>query len=189
MEGDISMEFTTVEQWDEELWKKWRVVYHQTFGEKGAKPEKIIRNMFRKQMCFFHIAQGESEIYAIALSGKLRGTRILLIDYLAVREKDRNRGVGRMMIDYIKSWSITDRKFESIVIEVEAENTAENLARIQFWKKCGFMLIEYIHHYRVVPEPYQAMFLKLVPEAEVPENGEEFFTRIERFHRESFRGA
>jgi GNAT superfamily N-acetyltransferase len=183
------VEFKTVEQWDEEVWKKWRGVYHEAFGEKGAKPEKIIRNMFRKQMCFFHIAQDESEVSVIALSGKLQAKRILLIDYLAVREKDRNRGVGRMMIDYITSWSITNRKFESIVIEVEAERTVENLARIQFWKKCGFTLTDYIHDYRVVPEPYQAMFLKVVPEAEVPEKGEELFPFLERFHRESFRGA
>jgi ribosomal protein S18 acetylase RimI-like enzyme len=189
MEGDISLEFKTVERWDEELWEKWRGVYHEAFGEQGAKSEKIIRNMFRKQMCFFHIAQVESEVCAIALSGKLKGTRILLIDYLAVREKDRNRGVGMMMIDYLKSWSTTDREFDSIVIEVEAELTPANLARIRFWKKCGFMLTEYIHHYRVVPEPYQAMFIKLVPEAELPEKGEELFTCIERFHRESFRGA
>lgn len=160
----------------------------EAFG-KGAKPEKIIRNMFQKQMCFFHIAQDESDVYAIALSGKLQGTKMLLIDYLAVREKHRNQGIGSMMMDYIKSWSLTNRKFESIVIEVEAENTTENLARIQFWKKCGFTLTEYNHHYRVVPEPYQAMFLKLVPEAVMPEHGEEFFRWIERFHQKCFRGA
>ncbi|AZV43148.1 GNAT family N-acetyltransferase [Peribacillus asahii] len=182
------MEFKTVDHWDEEVWQKWRSIYYEAFGEKGAKAEKIIRNMFRKQTCFFHIAQDESEVYAIALSGKLRGTTILLIDYLAVREKHRNRGVGRMIINYIISWSI-NREFDSIVIEVEAEQTPENLARIRFWEKCNFMLLPYIHHYRVVPEPYQAMVLKLVPEAELPEKGEEVFHLIERFHKKSFQGA
>ena len=80
-----------------------------------------------------------------------------------------------MMVGYIKSWSIKNGNIESIVIEVEAEHTAVNLVRIGFWKKCGFTLTDYIHHYRVVPEPYQAMFCKLVPEAEVLENGKSFF--------------
>ena len=60
--------------------------------KQGAKPEKVIRNMFQKQMCFFHIAQNESEVYAIALSGKLKGTKMLLIDYLAVRREKSKQG-------------------------------------------------------------------------------------------------
>ena len=51
------MDFSTIESWDEEVWKKWKVIYYEAFGEKGAKPEKVIRNMFHKQMCYFHIAQ------------------------------------------------------------------------------------------------------------------------------------
>ena len=175
--------------WDEEVWKKWKVIYHEAFGENGAKPEKVIRNMFHKQMCYFHIAQNESECYAIALSGKLKGTRLLLIDYLAVCEKDQNRGIGRMMVDYIKSWSITNREFDGILIEVEADHTVENLARIEFWKGCGFTLNDYIHHYRVVPEPYQAMYLHINPEVVLPDKGEVFFMWMEQFHKKSFRGA
>jgi GNAT superfamily N-acetyltransferase len=185
--GGFSLEFKTIEHWDEEVWKKWRDIYHEAFGEKGGKPEKVLRNMFQKQMCFFHIAQHESEASAIALSGKLQGTRMLLIDYLAVREKERNCGMGERMVDYIKRWSRGNENVESIVIEVEAEQTAVNLARIRFWKKCGFTLTDYIHHYKVVPEPYQAMFCTLVPEAEVPQHGEALFSLIETFHRKSFR--
>ncbi len=140
-------------------------------------------------MCFFHVAQQESEVYAIALTGRLKGTKMLLIDYLAVRETNRKQGMGRRMVDFLMSWSKTELQCESIVIEVEAEHTAENLERIQFWKDCGFTLTEYIHHYKVVPEPYQAIFFKLVPDTDLDENGEELFPLIEQFHRASFRGA
>ena len=180
------MEFKTVEQWDEEVWGKWREVYYEAFGETKAKPEKIILNMFRKQMCFFHIVQNKSEVQAIALSGKLQGTRMLLIDYLAVREKDRNQGIGRMMMEYMKTWSTSTRKFESIVIEVEAEKTSKNLARIRFWEKCGFTLTEYIHHYRVVPEPYQAMFIKLVSEAYCRRKGKRCLPSLSDFIKSLF---
>lgn len=187
--GGFSMDFITIERWDEAWWERWSEVYKETFGETNAKPEKIIRNMFHKQMCFFHIAQNESEVQAIALSGKIDGTRMFLIDYLAVREKNRNQGVGRLMVEYISQWALANGDFDSIVIEVEAEKTPINLARIDFWIKCGFTLTEHIHHYRVVPEPYQAMFLKLVPNAVLPENGEELFLFIGKFHLKSFRGA
>ena len=80
------------------------MIYHEAFGEKGAKPEKVIRNMFHKQMCYFHIAQNESECYAIALSGKLKGTKLLLIDYLAVREKDQNK----------RNWSNDGRLYKKV---------------------------------------------------------------------------
>jgi ribosomal protein S18 acetylase RimI-like enzyme len=183
------MEFLTVDHWEEELWGKWRVVYEEAFANHNPKSEKIIRNMFQNQTCHFHFAMDGAAVCAIALSGKLPGTHLLLIDYLAVRASLRKRGIGKSMVDYLKRWASKYGEFECILIEVEAEKSEENLARIHFWKKCGFTLTQYIHHYKVVPEPYQAMYLKLVPKAILPEKEEEFFQYMGNFHRKSFRGV
>ena len=183
------MEFRTVDHWAEEIWQKWWIVYEEAFDHKNAKSEKIIRNMFQRQTCYFHLAMEGSEVCAIALSGELPGTRLLLIDYFAVRANKRNRGIGKEMVEYIQNWAMAEGQFDSLVIEVEAEKAEENLARIHFWKKCGFILTPYIHHYKVVPEPYQAMYRKLFPEAKIPDREEEFFHYIGNFHRKSFQGV
>lgn len=183
------MDFITVDYWDEEIWQKWKGIYFEAFGRKNAKPEKVIRNMFRKQMCSFHLAKNEDKVCAIALSGKLEGTKALLIDYLAVSENARKQGIGTQMVDYLKRWSKEGRSFDSIFIEVEAEETEENAERVVFWKKCGFQADPYIHHYKVVPEPYRAMYLKLVPKAFIPEKAELIFRSFSQFHQKCFRGA
>lgn len=180
------MDFRTIEDWDEELWRRTCSVYNEAFAEKGAKPEKVIRNMFRKQLCFLHVAVEEETIIAMAITGKLPGIKALLIDYLAVDRKLRNHGIGMQMILYIKDWAIKQKNLESIIIEVEADQNSENKKRIQFWEKSGFTLTDYIHHYIWVPEPYQAMYLKLLPDSKVPENGEDLFNFIGHFHKASF---
>jgi GNAT superfamily N-acetyltransferase len=189
MQPGGSMAFKTVNYWDEKLWQQVNGIYLQAFAEKGAKPEKIIRNMFRKQICFLHMAIEGEEVLAMALTGKLKSLQVLLIDYLAVREDLRGEGIGDKLLDYIKKWSIVDGDFEGLLIEVEAEVIPENLARIDFWEKSGFTLTSYIHHYIWVHEPYRAMYLKLQPDAALHDNGEELFKYIGEFHKASYQGS
>ncbi|WML44445.1 GNAT family N-acetyltransferase [Neobacillus sp. PS3-40] len=183
------MEYTTVNHWDEELWKRASFIYDQAFKEKGAKPEKVIRNMFNKDICFLHLGIENSQVIAMAITGKLKGTQALLIDYLAVHVESQNKGIGLNFMEYIKEWSRENEKFDSMIIEVESENDPENHNRILFWKNCGFTLTNYIHHYIWVPEPYQAMFVKLLPNALLPSSGEELFNYISNFHKASYQGA
>lgn len=180
------MNFITINHWNEELWNQASFIYTQAFGKSGAKPEKIIRNMFTKQLSFLHVALKDKKVIAMAITGKLRGTKALLIDYLAVREDFRNQGIGYMLLAYIKTCCLTEGQFDSLLIEVEADKTQANLKRIHFWEKSDFQLTDYIHQYIWVPEPYQAMYVKLLPEAKLPTKGEELFQYIVQFHRESF---
>jgi GNAT superfamily N-acetyltransferase len=183
------VKFNTINQWDEETWSKVKSIYQQAFAEKGAKPEKIIRNMFRKQICFLHTLEEEEQVLAMALTGRLKGCQSLLIDYLAVNESQRGEGNGHKMLEEIKTWANKEGDFKGLVIEVEADKTPENLARIDFWKSCSFSLTEYIHHYIWVPESYRAMYLKLQPEETLSESGEELFAFIGNFHKESYQGS
>lgn len=88
------MEFMTFDQWNEDIWEEVSPIYEQAFADKGAKPEKIIRNMFRKQICFLHVCLIDGRAAAMALTGKLKGTESLLIDYLAVKNELRGLGNG-----------------------------------------------------------------------------------------------
>ncbi len=183
--GRFFMEYKTISHWDEELWQEVSLVYHQSFGPTEAKPDRIIRNMFRKQMCFLHVALKEKVVIAIALSGKVRGGQTLLIDYLAVCKEMRSYGIGVEFMEELKKWAIR-AQFDSLLIEVESEAKPENLARMRFWEKSGFTKTDYIHHYTWVPEPYQAMYLKLQSNANLPTEGIDLFHYIEKFHKESY---
>jgi GNAT superfamily N-acetyltransferase len=183
--GVIEMEFKTIDRWDEELWNKAHIVYKQAFNH-GAKPEKIIRNMFDKGICYLHVAIELHEVMAMAITGIVNNGHTLLIDYLAVKEDKRGMGVGHKMLKYIEEWCKSHGWLNSIIIEAESEPTPENKERIHFWEKNGFIKTDYVHQYIWVPEPYLALYKKLSPDADLPIDGEALFQFITGFHRDSF---
>ena len=181
------MEFMTINEWDEAIWQYAKPIYQEAFGN-HAKPEKIIQNMFAKGICQLHLASEETIPVGMALTGATLGSRILIIDYLAVRRIRRVQGIGREVFDYIKNWAVSQDNYDFMLLEVECENKPENLARIHFWEKCGFELkADYIHHYIWVPEPYQVMVLELGTDTGLSFSGKEWFEFIEAFHKKSFR--
>ncbi|MCM3567777.1 GNAT family N-acetyltransferase [Neobacillus mesonae] len=179
------MEVKTISEWDENFWREAAPIYEQAFAGKGAKPEKIIRNMFRSGICFLHIGYAGDQAAVMAITGKLNSIHALLIDYLAVHSDYQSQGMGKEMVRHIKEWAAG--MVDGIVIEVESDQTSENLARKQFWLKCGFHLTDYIHQYIWVPEPYQAMYLELASNTNIPKDGKQLFKQIGKFHEASFK--
>lgn len=179
------MEFMTIDHWDEALWDKVKGIYKVAFSH-GAKPEKIIRNMFAKDMCSFHTAKIGDQVFAMALTGSVRGS--LIIDYLAVHQEMRQQGIGKELCNYIKKLAVAEGDFGKIIIEVESGPDPHNQQRIRFWESCGFTLADdYVHLYIWVPEPYQAMWLNLRGNRGNLQSGKRLFRDIQAFHRESFR--
>jgi GNAT superfamily N-acetyltransferase len=179
------MQFLTTNHWDEQLWQMAKPIYQEAF-DSGAKPEKIIRNMFAKQLCYLHVLVQKNEAMAMALTGKIEQPKALLIDYIAVSQKRRKQGIGSILLTQIKSWAKNEHQLQSIIIEVESESTPENLNRIQFWQQNDFHLTDYIHKYIWVPEPYLAMYCFLEPNANPVPSGETLFQYITQFHKASF---
>ncbi len=182
------MEFITIDHWDQALWDEAKEIYFEAFREHSPKPEKIIRNMFKKQLCYLHcLFSQDDRMIGMALTGPIKGKRILLIDYLAIRKSEQRKRMGQELFSLIKEWAQIRNCFDQLLLEAECENTHENQERIQFWQRCGFQLAdEYIHHYIWVPEPYQAMVLNLRENRSLPADGKTCFKYISSFHRESF---
>jgi GNAT superfamily N-acetyltransferase len=183
------MDFFTIDYWDEQTWSDVETVYQQAFPEHGRKTTAIIRKMFEKKLCFLHGLRDQSGVIAMALTGKLDGVNVLLIDYLAVHYKKRNKGIGQTLMNDIKEWAKNECRYDGIIIEVECEPTETNHKRILFWEKCGFHLVtDYTHHYIWVPEPYQAMYLTFSESKPFPSDGKTLFQSITNFHRKAYRG-
>ncbi len=104
------MEFKTINQWDEAMWQRTKDIYLDAFEKHGGKPEKIIRNMFAKGLCCLHVLQENGTIAAMALSGLLEGTEIILIDYFAVKQQYRGQGVGQKFSTILWSGPVQTRK-------------------------------------------------------------------------------
>ncbi|MCP3764395.1 GNAT family N-acetyltransferase [Domibacillus sp. A3M-37] len=181
------MKIKTVGTWDDEIWQDVSPLYMEAFGDKGAKPVKIIKNMFAQGMAELHVAYNESAAVVMALTGKLVSDRVMIIDYLAVSEKERGHGLGKHFVDYLRQ-KAGDEGYQKLIIEAESEETPDNRRRIHFWQSCGFLLTEYVHHYIWVPETYQAMYLPLIADSRKV-TGEELFGFMNTFHRLSFRGG
>ncbi|KAB7665375.1 GNAT family N-acetyltransferase [Bacillus sp. B1-b2] len=146
--------------------------------------------MLLQNMAELHVGYSDSVPVAMALTGRLSSEQVMIIDYLTVTAGKRNRGLGRFFVDYLVKKSMIE-DYNKVIIEVESEETKENKARIQFWKNCGFLFTDYIHHYIWVPEPYHAMYYPIsISSAEQNKvTGEELFTYINKFHRLCFRGG
>lgn len=185
--GEIFMNIKTVDTWDDEFWQDVSPLYMEAFGDKGAKPVKIIQNMFAQGIAELHVAYHDSSAVVMALTGKLVSDRVMIIDYLAVSEKKRGHGLGQRFVDYLRTKAAAEG-YEKLMIEVESEKAPDNQKRIHFWQSCGFVLTEYVHHYIWVPETYQAMYFPLVADSRKV-TGKELFASINAFHRLSFRGG
>lgn len=185
--GEIIVEIRTSCTWDDELWQNASPLYLEAFGDKGAKPVKIIKNMFAQGIAELHVGYNKSIPVVMSLTGKLGSEQMLIIDYLAVSEKERGHGLGKHFVDYLRQKAVAEG-YQKLIIEAESEETLDNRRRISFWKSCGFLLTEYVHHYIWVPETYRAMYLPLIADSRKT-TGEELFLYINTFHRLSFRGG
>ncbi|TVY11798.1 GNAT family N-acetyltransferase [Paenibacillus cremeus] len=184
-----TLQYHITDEWDEACWNAVEGIYEEAFPLDGKKSRDIIHRMFTKRMCQLHtIAQG-SDIVGMALTGIDQGARALIIDYLAIRGEARGQGYGRLLLERIKDWARTAANCKGLIVEVEAEPTAENEQRIRFWEACGFQLTEYVHQYIWVPEPYQAMACSFDEADPLPQDGKQLFRSITRFHQKAYRGT
>jgi GNAT superfamily N-acetyltransferase len=182
------MKFITTKQWDEDLWQKTRTIYNVAFGEHATKPEKIIRNMFARGLSALHVLMEEDKVLAMALTGTIPNSRVLVLDYLAVHKDMRGQGIGKEFFDYIKEWARSESQYNRILVEVECDETPGNLARIHFWEKCGFQLLDdYKHCYKWGPQNYMAMVLNLKGKTATLLNGEDCLRFMASFHKESYK--
>lgn len=160
-------------------------LFHDAFPS-GRKPDRIIEATFLKKMGFLHLESEEGKVLAMAFTGPVADDSLLLIDYLAVRQDVRRKGIGQRFVEKIAAWARWEKHFFGLLIEIDATPGAEYVQRVRFWEKCGFLLTDYIHHYKVVPEPYQALYLPFDPKVEPEDDGRSLFRHIEGYHRKVF---
>ncbi len=191
MESAMALNFRTSTHLDKPDWPAALALYHRSFPE-GRKPDAIVAGMFAKGMSELHTATVESsgELAAMAVTGVIPAAGLLLIDYLAVQEHLRGNGIGRLFVHYIADWARVEMRLSGMLLEAEAEPGADNERRIRFWERCGFVLTDYVHRYKWVPETYRAMYMPfgdgMSLRAQAQDGGRSLFRHIEAFHKQAF---
>jgi len=178
-----------LEQWDkpeENVWAEALSLYHEAFPAQGRKPDAILKRMLDSGIGMLATYTESEEMKAMAVCGVLDKPKLLLIDYLTVRESERGRGTGGAFVASLADWS-GNQGLRGLLVEAEAEDTPENEARLRFWEKCGFVRTDYVHQYIWVPEPYRALIFCFEPGGSRPPEGQALFRHISEFHRRSFR--
>lgn len=185
-ERGVPIEIATLDKPDEQLWPQATELYSRTFPE--GKPLRIIDAMFRKRIAYLHVAMDNRGVMAMAITGQVAKGKLLLIDYLAVREDRRRSGFGQLFLAAIRDWAQRELHVEGLLIEAEYGTSADDEHRVRFWQRCGFVLTEYVHSYIWVPERYRAMYARLTQTADIPDDGKRLFKYISDYHNRSFRG-
>jgi ribosomal protein S18 acetylase RimI-like enzyme len=89
------------------------------------------------------IGRSNREVICMALIWPLRNSEFILLDYLAVKEKYRNQGIGTSLIKSILSEYCTNNR--SIVIEIEDSKEADKESRsrrVAFYRTNGAKELE-----------------------------------------------
>lgn len=118
-------------QWAEVYW-----LYRRAFPGPERKPFSVILNMYRQGKTDVWYFQREGQFTGLAAT--INGDADILLDYLAVVEKQRGNGIGTEMLHQLC------RHYEGkgIFLEIESafedcENREERLRRRRFYENAG----------------------------------------------------
>lgn len=180
------MEILSLHKWDETLWPSIECIYNEAFPDQEKKSKSVFQEAVSQQVGVMHTAFVDGEMSAMAFTGVSQEAEALLIDYIAVRAKSRSKGIGSALLEHLMN-SATSLGLRGVIIEVEYQGdgdaSADSQNRIQFWRKHGFCLTQYVHQYRWVSEWYQAMYKNLDNRNPLPSDGVQLFQCISAFHK------
>ena len=118
-------------------WLRLQRLYRSAFPRDERKPFATIRRMFR---------EGKSDIWCVLSDGRfvglattVNGGERILIDYFAIAEKHRGRGVGKAAMECLLSMY----SGKGIFLEIESPDRpgldqAQRKKRKEFYLSCGF---------------------------------------------------
>lgn len=116
-------------------------LYQKAFPASEKKPFSLIGNMYRK---------GTTDVWRFTRNGKfagiiitINGEKHILLDYLAVDEKQRGTGIGTEILQLMRRHYAG----KGVFLEIESvyepcENKAERIRRKHFYETCGMTSME-----------------------------------------------
>jgi len=122
-------------------WAEIYRLYQRAFPASEKKPFSMIVKMFRK---------GTSDVWRFTREGKfagiiitINGEAFILLDYLAVEEKQRGTGIGAEILQLMRGHYAGKGVFLEIEsVYEDCDNKAQRIRRKHFYEKCGMTSME-----------------------------------------------
>ena len=122
-------------------WADVYTLYQKAFPASEKKPFSMIVKMHRK---------GASDVWRFTRNGKfagiiitINGEEYILLDYLAVDQKQRGTGIGTEILQLMRSHYVGKGVFLEIEsVYEDCDNKAERIRRKHFYEKCGMTSME-----------------------------------------------
>lgn len=117
-------------------WIKIYRIYRKAFPTNERKPFFIIRSMQKKGKTDVWYFEKDGAFVGFATT--INGSDLILLDYLAVVEKNRGMGIGTEVLKLLR----TQYEGKGVFLEIErlcadAPNAEERIRRKQFYISCG----------------------------------------------------
>ena len=121
--------------------KAWRPTYDHILTEQQTiymldlmYNSQTLENQIKGNIAFFMVDLGQETVGYFALENI--DDQIVKIHKLYLDPTQKQKGLGRIIIQYIKDWALTNQK-NSIILNVNKNNSA-----VQFYQKVGFTILE-----------------------------------------------
>jgi GNAT superfamily N-acetyltransferase len=149
------LEIATPRVLDESRTKQLEAIYKESFPERlRADLDELLRGVENKTRDLF-IATSGNQLLGFGILLPLRPVRILLLEYMAMRSDQRNRGFGGSLFESFIQHSESSRDSLGLVFEVEendkatpAERTLQG-RRVRFYRRHGATPVECAPKYRI----------------------------------------
>jgi GNAT superfamily N-acetyltransferase len=111
-------------------------IYMRSFPSNERHPIDVIKERISKNKSILYVGIENNKVNSFALIWDLLGSNFALLDYFAVDESERNRGIGQMFYNFLVSEVTRLGRF--FILEVEKplnKYDSEKIKRINFYLK------------------------------------------------------
>lgn len=117
-------------------WRRINSLYKKAFPKYERKPFTLIRTMHKRGVADVWILDNNGEFAGLAIT--MNAKDLVLLDYFAIDDKKRGRGLGSDALKVLNEYYKDKRLFLEIEsVYTDAENISERKRRKQFYLRNG----------------------------------------------------
>ena len=150
-----NLKISQVVQLDTSMAKDIQAIYHASFPSVERVDFQTLVNDIVSNKRLFFVAKLDDTSVGFAVIIPLINTSICLLEYLAVTEQHRSKGIGSMLLQYLSSTLRETENVSGLIFEVESDDHGAEeekkirKRRIAFYERNGANLVYCAPKYRI----------------------------------------